>query len=102
MREPLYRLLQLSCLLTFVGAMAAESTPTKITGNTTINATSTNMTAIASGSGNVAKNRVGVVTGVNKGNIKITASATNVTTISSGRNKKACTNIGSVVSDECK
>lgn len=97
-----YRLIQLFCVLIIVFARAADSEGTKIKGNTEITATSTNMTAIASGSGNVAKNRVGVVSGVKKGNIKITASATNVTTISTGRNRKACTNIGSVVSDECK
>jgi hypothetical protein len=60
------------------------------------------MTAVAAGEGNVAKNRVGVVQGEQKGNTKINVAAGNVTTVAIGRNRKACTNIGGKVSDECK
>lgn len=81
---------------------AQESQRTTIKGNTEINVSTENTTAVANGSNTVAKNRVGVIQGDKSGNTKISASATNVTTIASGRNKKACTNIGSVVSNECK
>jgi hypothetical protein len=97
-----------SCLMILVlsvltgSAMAQNSQRTKIQGNTEINATTNNMTAIAVGEGNVAKNRVGVVQGDQKGNTKINVAAGNVTTIAVGRNRKACTNIGGKVSDECK
>ena len=75
---------------------------TRIQGNTEINATASNMTAVATGEGNVAKNRVGVVQGSKKGDTRINVVAGNVTTVASGRNKKACTNIGGIVNDECK
>ena len=75
---------------------------TRIQGNTEINATTNNMTAVATGEGNVAKNRVGVVQGTKKGDTRINVVAGNVTTVASGRNKKACTNIGGIVNDECK
>lgn len=75
---------------------------TRIQGNTEINASTKNMTAVAAGEGNVAKNRVGVVQGDKRGDIKINVAAGNITTIAVGRNKKACTNIGGIVSDECK
>ncbi len=75
---------------------------TRIQGNTEINASSNNTTAVAVGENVVAKNRVGVVQGEKKGNTRINVSATNVTTVVTGRNKKACTNIGAIVSDECK
>jgi hypothetical protein len=82
--------------------LAQNSQRTKIQGNTEINATTNNMTAVAAGEGNVAKNRVGVVQGDQKGNTKINVAAGNVTTVAIGRNRKACTNIGGKVSDECK
>lgn len=75
---------------------------TRIQGNTEIDVSTNNTTAIASGENNVAKNRIGVVQGNKKGDTKITVHAANVTTIVGGRNKKACTNIGGIVSDECK
>ncbi len=75
---------------------------TRVQGNTEINASTNNTTAVAIGSNNVARNRVGVVQGDKKGNTRINVSAANVTTVVSGRNKKACTNIGAIVSDECK
>lgn len=81
---------------------AQTSQRTKIQGNTEINASTNNMTAIAAGDNNVAKNRVGVVQGEKRGDTKINVAAGNVTTIAVGRNKKACTNIGGIVSDECK
>ena len=70
--------------------------------STEINVSASNMTAIATGENNVAKNRIGVIQENKSGNMKITVNAANVTTVASGRNKKACTNIGGVVSDECK
>jgi hypothetical protein len=75
---------------------------TKLQGNTEINASTNNTTAVAVGNNVVAKNRVGVIQGEKKGNTRINVSAANVTTVTTGRNKKACTNIGAIVSDECK
>ena len=75
---------------------------TSIQGNTQINVSTQNMTAIATGENNVAKNRIGVVKGDKRGDTNISVVTKDVTTISSGRNKKACTNIGGIVSDECK
>ncbi|MFA6971031.1 MAG: hypothetical protein WC208_06460 [Gallionella sp.] len=75
---------------------------TRIQGNTEINVSTKNTTAVATGTNNVARNRIGVIQGDKKGNTKITVDAGNVTTIVGGRNKKACTNIGGIVSDECK
>jgi hypothetical protein len=74
---------------------------TQIKGNTEINVSTNNTTAIAVGENNVARNRIGVVQDSKSGNMKITVNAANVTTVVGGRNKKACTNIGGVVSDEC-
>jgi len=97
-----FGLMFLSLSLLAGAATAQNSQRTKIQGNTEINATTNNMTAIAVGEGNVAKNRVGVVQGDQKGNTKINVAAGNVTTVAAGRNRKACTNIGGKVSDECK
>jgi len=83
-------------------AVAQVSQRTKVQGNTEINVSTQNTTAVATGENNVAKNRIGVVQGGNKGNIKVNVNAANVTTVVGGRNKKGCTNIGGVVSDECK
>ena len=86
------------------GAAAAQTSQrnTRIQGNTEINASTNNMTAVATGRDTVAKNRVGVVQGDKRGDTKISVSAANVVTIAGGRGKKACTNIGGIVSDECK
>ena len=90
-------------LLLVAGNAAAQvSQRTKIQGNTEINVSTQNTTAIATGENNVARNRIGVVQGNKKGDTKITVNAANVTTVVGGRNKKACTNIGGIVSDECK
>ena len=90
-------------LVTFAGStLAQNSQRTKVQGNTEINATTKNMTAVAAGDNNVAKNRVGVVQGDPKGNTRVNVAAGNVTTVAIGRNKKACTNSGGVVSNECK
>ncbi|MDK9702026.1 MAG: hypothetical protein OEL20_02730 [Sulfuritalea sp.] len=88
-------------ILIAAGAMA-QTSQTRVKGNTEINVRTENTTAVATGEGNVAKNRVGVIQGDKKGDTKISVSATNVTTVVSGRNKKACTNIGGIVKDECK
>lgn len=94
------------CLLlvcfTLTNAEAQVSQRTRIQGNTDINVSTDNTTAIAVGENNVAKNRIGVVQGDRKGDLKVNVRAANVTTVVSGRNKKGCTNIGSVVSEECK
>ncbi len=74
----------------------------QIKGNTEINVTANNMTAVATGSNNVAKNRVGVVQGNKQGDTKISAHVNSVTNVVGGRNRKSCVNIGSIVSDECK
>lgn len=87
---------------TITDAGAQVSQHTRIQGNTDINVSTDNTTAIATGENNVAKNRIGVVQGNRKSNIKVNVNAANVTTIVSGRNKKGCTNIGGIVSDECK
>lgn len=84
------------------GAMAQKS-QTNIKGNTEINVSTQNTTAVAVGENVVAKNRVGVIQGDKKGDTKISVSATNVTNVVAGRNKKACVNIGAIVkNDECK
>ena len=83
-------------------ASAQVSQRTKVQGNTEINVTTENTTAIATGENNVARNRIGVVQGDKKGDTKISVNAANVTTVVGGRNKKACTNIGGIVSNECK
>ncbi|MDP2785176.1 MAG: hypothetical protein Q8O38_11380 [Sulfurimicrobium sp.] len=83
-------------------ADAQVSQRTQIKGNTEINVSTENTTAIATGENNVARNRIGVVQGNKKGDTKINVNAANVTTVVGGRNKKACTNIGSIVSDDCK
>ena len=89
-------------LISASGFVSAQQRGTRIQGNTEINVSTENTTAIATGENNVAKNRIGVIKGNKKGDTKINVSAANVTTVVSGRNKKACTNIGSIVSDECK
>ena len=83
-------------------AYAQASQRSRIQGNTEINVSTQDTTAIAKGENNVARNRIGVVQGDKKGDTKITVNAAKVTTIVSGRNKKACTNIGGIVSDACK
>jgi len=83
-------------------ADAQVSQRTQIKGNTEINVSTENTTAIATGENNVARNRIGVVKGNKTGNTRINVNAANVTTVVGGRNKKACTNIGSIVSDDCK
>lgn len=83
-------------------AQVSQGTTTHVQGNTEINVQTNNVTAVATGENNVARNRIGVIKGDKKGDTKITVSASNVTTVVGGRNKKACTNIGGVVSDECK
>ncbi len=85
----------------FAMAQVSQS-GTRIQGNTEINVSTQNTTAIATGENNVARNRIGVVQGNKRGDTKITVNAANVTTVAGGRNKKACTNIGGIVSDECK
>ena len=83
-------------------AHSQPSQTTRIQGNTEINVSTKNMTAVATGQNTVAKNRVGVIQGDKKGNTKVNVAATNVTTVVGGRNKRACTNIGSIVDDGCK
>lgn len=83
-------------------AQMSQQNTTQIKGNTEINVSTKNTTAIASGENNVARNRIGVIQENKSGNMRISVNAENVTTVVSGRNKKACTNIGGVVSDECK
>jgi hypothetical protein len=95
-------LLAAACLFVNCAAWAQTSQKTKITGNTEINVNTDNTTAIAAGTGNVARNRIGVVQGNIQGNTHVTVNAANVTTVVGGRNKKACTNIGSIVNDDCK
>lgn len=92
-----------SAALVLVSAgVVAQTSQTRIKGNTEINVRTENTTAIATGENNVAKNRIGVIQGDKKGDTKISVSATNVTTVVGGRNKKTCTNIGAIVKDECK
>lgn len=95
-----------SLLLVFsvpsVAQISQSGGTTKITGNTEINASAENVTAMASGSNSVAKNRVGVVQGKHSGNTRISAHVANITNVAAGNNRKSCVNIGSIVSDECK
>ncbi len=90
-------------LITASGAWAqvSQGNATRIQGNTEINVQASEVTAIATGQNNVAKNRIGVIKGDKKGDTKINVTTKNVTTIVGGRNKKACTNIGGIVSDDC-
>lgn len=90
-----------SCLVVCISSAQVRQ-GTKIQGNTEINVSTENTTAIATGEHNVARNKIGVIQGDKKGNTKISVNAANITTVVGGRNKKACTNIGSIVSDECK
>lgn len=92
----------LMCLNTAVLAQVGSGHKVNVQGNTEIQASARDMTAVSVGSGNVARNRVGVINQSVKGNTKISAAAQNVSTVAIGRNRKACTNIGSVVSDDCK
>jgi hypothetical protein len=89
-------------LVSVAAGSIAQNSQTRIKGNTEINVSTNNTTAVAIGDNNVAKNRIGVIQGDKKGDTKINASAANVVTIVGGRNKKACTNIGAIVKDECK
>lgn len=89
-------------LVTSAAAAQTSQSGTHIKGNTEINVSTQNTTAIATGENNVARNRIGVVQGSKQGNTRINVNAGNVTTVVGGRNKRACTNIGGVVSDECK
>lgn len=88
----------------FATASFAQTSQSRTTvrGNTEINVSTKNTTAIATGQNNVARNRIGVVQGNKQGDTKIIVNTENVTTVVGGRNKKACTNIGGVISDECK
>lgn len=96
-------LLVLALLMCCGTVYAQTSQKTRIQGNTEINVSTQDTTAVASGENNVARNRIGVVKGNKRGDTKITVNASKVTTVVSGRNKKACTNIGGIVSDdECK
>ena len=52
-------LMALAGSIATVSAFAQKSQSTKIQGNTEITATTKNMTAVAAGENNVAKNRVG-------------------------------------------
>lgn len=93
----------LALVATGAGAQSAQvGGKTQIKGNTEINVNTKNMTAVAAGSGTVAKNRVGVIQGGSHGDTKISASVGNVTNVAVGRGRKSCVNIGSKVSDECK
>lgn len=94
-------LLALTMISTFASAQVRQGPTTKIQGNTEINVQATDVTAVATGDNNVAKNRIGVIKGEKKGDTKITVNAAKVTTVVGGRNKKACTNIGGIVSDDC-
>lgn len=91
----------LASMTTLATAQVRQGPATRIQGNTEINVQTTDVTAVATGENNVAKNRIGVIKGDKKGDTKITVNAAKVTTIVGGRNKKACTNIGGIVSDEC-
>lgn len=95
-------ILTMALALVAGSAWAQTSQRTRIQGNTEINASTNNMTAVAVGRDTVAKNRVGVIQGDKRGDTRISVSAGNVVTIAGGRGKKACTNIGGVVSNECK
>ena len=87
--------------VSFAQMSGGGRTSTRIQGNTEINVQTKDVTAIAAGENNVAKNRIGVIKGDKKGDTRITVNAAKVTTIGGGRNKKACTNIGGIVSDDC-
>lgn len=90
-------------LVVITTAAMAQKSQTNIKGNTEINVSTQNTTAVAVGENNVAKNRIGVVKGEKTGDTKVSVNAANVVTVVGGRNKKACTNIGVIAkNDECK
>lgn len=95
----------IGAMLVLLSAAASAQTSqsgTHIRGNTEINVSTQNTTAVATGENSVARNRIGVVKGNKQGDTRINVNAGNVTTVAGGRNKRACTNIGGIVSDECK
>jgi hypothetical protein len=102
MKMNISRLSPLILLLATPVVFGQAAQKAQIKGNTEINVTANNMTAVATGSNNVAKNRVGVIQGSKQGDTKISAHVNSVTNVVGGRNRKSCVNIGSIVSDECK
>lgn len=68
----------------------------QIQGNTDIKAKQENVTAVASGEGNTAKNTAGAIKGGTQiqGNTKIQASQKNATAVASGKNNTAANEAG--------
>ncbi len=82
------------------GGVKAQSTnapnAVQIQGNTKINASAKNTSAVASGKGNTAKNTVGGIKGNTQiqGNTKINASAKNTSAVAKGKGNKAENAVG--------
>ena len=97
---PIATITVLVCCVTSTWGQTSQRTT--IQGNTELNVNTQDTTAIATGTNNVARNRIGVLQGNIQGNTHVSVNAANVVTVVGGKNKKACTNIGSVVNDDCK
>jgi hypothetical protein len=81
----------------FAQGKPAEKAPvTSVQGNTEIKADQKNVTAVAVGEGNTAKNTAGAIKGDTKvkGNTKIKASQKNATAVAVGKNNTASNEAG--------
>jgi len=70
----------------------------QIQGNTNINANAKNVSAVASGKGNTAKNAVGSIKAGTQiqGNTNINANAKNVSAVASGKGNTATNDVGTI------
>ena len=81
------------------GAMASPNAQgVQIQGNTDIKADQKNVTAVASGEGNTAKNTAGAIKGGTQiqGNTKIKAKQTNATAVAQGKGNAAANEAGQI------
>jgi hypothetical protein len=78
-------------------AIAQDAAPTKIKGKTEINANAENVVAVAAGSGAVARNDTGVISGATiNGDTTINANSKNVIAIAAGSESTAVNEVGSI------
>ncbi|MEY2631582.1 MAG: hypothetical protein RIR00_236 [Pseudomonadota bacterium] len=82
-------------LVVLLATSTSAGAQTRIQGNTRIDATSQNVTTVASGTGNTARTTIGGVRdGKIQGNTNIAVGVKNVSNVVGGRNQKGCINIG--------
>lgn len=90
-------------LLASLPAHSQQSGGIKVQGNTKINANAENVNTLAVGSGNVAKTRIGTVSGKNvRGNTNVTVDVKNVSNVVAGHGRKGCVNIGTRGDPSCE